>query len=963
MAIAAGLRAGRACASLYFVLSGACGLVYEVLWFKRFAHVWGSSSLAMASVVASFLAGLGLGAWLLGPRADRMARPLIGYGWCELGIALWAVLIPWITPWCARLAAAATPALEDSPLALTGVRVLTTFVAIAPACILMGATLPMLVRWLASLGSGVAGSTAWLYAANAAGAAGGAAAAGFWLLPAIGLDGTNYATAAVSAAVGFLAFATDRLGAGPREVVGDIPPFAPEATQSNVPARSLAAAAALSGFGSLVLQMLWGRELALLVGPTTYAFSALVVVFIAGLGGGSLLFSLVGTERLAARRWIAGAVLAIVVGTLAGRLAEPWLAKLVGTLLVQRASPWFNAALCSGVSAALELVATFAMGAFFPALVALAGAGRDRAGSSVGRVYAWNTVGAIVGALCTFPLLVPALGGQSTLSIALVAYVIALLLVLHPTWRGREVELGAALLAIAAIASPWRSSDPRPTNLGMYLYGPTTLDEMGGDRSRIVHFAEGSNANVLALQLDSSPDSEGAPPRIKNLRVNGKVDASNWADMPMQLGTAYFPLLLRPDARKVLVIGMGSGTTVGAALAFPDTQVTCCELEAEIVEGARTMAPENKDPHSSPRFHPVFDDGRNHVQAHEELWDLVISEPSNPWIAGISNLYTREFYEIVRSRLNRGGMFVQWIQTYALSARRHALVANTVLQAFPHVALLRINQHDTLLLCAMEPIVRDAASVDRAQALLDSLPDVADDLRTHFGSSDARALLLSVLMLDTDGVRALAQREGDGSINTDANLRLEFQAPRDLFEMRLGRERKPMDAIYDCFDPRTSARWISNWGWNEPQIQALRAHRQALLSRGDAQKAFGMNEILLAYDADDVEAQAERLAFDPPADLEELDAAIAQLAERSPREAARVAKQWLDSLRFAGAKRVYEALQSKMPDSPTLLAGLALCHVNLGEREPAEALLERAARIDPLNPLVADLRRALSARD
>src|SRR5688572_24155315 len=179
-------------ATLFFVLSGACGLVYEVLWFKRFAHVWGSSSLAMASVVASFLAGLGLGAWLLGARADRMRRPLLGYALCEFGIALWAVCIPLVTPLAARVAAAATPLLEGQPLALSAVRVATTFLAIAPACILMGATLPLLVRWLASGGRGVGRATAWLYAFNAAGASIGAWIAGFHLLPAIGLDGTNF---------------------------------------------------------------------------------------------------------------------------------------------------------------------------------------------------------------------------------------------------------------------------------------------------------------------------------------------------------------------------------------------------------------------------------------------------------------------------------------------------------------------------------------------------------------------------------------------------------------------------------------------------------------------------------------------------------------------------------------------------------------------------------------------------
>src|SRR5262245_48775802 len=159
-------------ATAFFVLSGACALVYEVLWFKRFAHVWGSSSLAMASVVASFLAGLGLGARWLGARADRSGRPLVFYAVCEFGIALSALCVPWIAKACAGLASGATASLEQSPVLLTLVRAATTFLALAPACLLMGATLPLLVRWLAAHGRGIGRAAAWMYAFNAAGAAG-----------------------------------------------------------------------------------------------------------------------------------------------------------------------------------------------------------------------------------------------------------------------------------------------------------------------------------------------------------------------------------------------------------------------------------------------------------------------------------------------------------------------------------------------------------------------------------------------------------------------------------------------------------------------------------------------------------------------------------------------------------------------------------------------------------------------
>jgi len=955
------------CATSYFVLSGACGLVYEVLWFKRFAHIWGSSSLAMASVVASFLAGLGLGAWLLGARADRVRRPLLAYALLEFAIAIWAVCLPFVAPWCARLAAAVTPALEGQPLALTAVRVASTFVVLAPACVLMGATLPLLVRWLSMHGHGIGRATAWLYAFNAAGAAAGAWIAGFHLLPAIGMDSTNLVTAGVSAGIGALALVTDRAmaagaarGAHPEaEALAREAQPEPVENAESAPAAALYAAALLAGFGALALQMVWGRQLALLVGPTTFAFSALVVVFIAGLGAGSLCFALFSGRRSDARRWIAAATLLVVVGTLLGRVASPWLAQLVGMLQSQRSSALFNAALCSGVSAALEFVATFAMGMFFPALVALLPSRGTHAGASVGRIYGWNTVGSILGALCTLTLLLPSIGSQTTTTLALAAYLLALVCVLAPRWSGRELELGVVLVSVVLLLTPWRSNDPRDTNLGLYLYGLEARDTLAGDASRIVSFHEGANANVLTLELDSSEETPGAPGRIKNLRVNGKVDASNWADMPMQLGSAYFPLLLRPGAQSVLVIGMGSGTTAGAALLFPRTQVTCVELEPGIVEAARSFAPENKSPHASPRFRSVTDDGRNYVQAHAASFDLIISEPSNPWIAGISNLYTQDFYRIVRERLSRGGLFVQWMQTYGLSAEQHALIAGTALSVFPQVVLLRINEYDTLFLCANDAVVPAAAQIDAAQSLLDELTDVREDLKRYFGSDDVRALLLSVLALDHAGVQALSRVDGNGEINTDANMRLEFRAPRDLFEMRLRTRRRPTEAINAAFDPRLCAQLIQGWGWSEAQAQALRAHKRALVARGDASKAFAINELLMAYVSEDSEAQADQLLWAPPPEPEEFQAAVRQVTSAAPLEAVRVAKGWLDQGQFARARAIYQELAAAMPDSPTVLAGLALCHANLAEPERARELLQRARKIDPLDLLVLELERAL----
>ncbi len=656
-------------ASLLFFVSGGTGLAYQVIWFKRFSHVWGSSSLAFAAVGGSFLFGLGLGAWLIGHFADRVAFPLRWYGRCELLIGALALVIPLEITALVDASAGLYVAIPEQPLLRYAVQFCITLMVIGPPCALMGGTLPLLVRQLTSRNGSLDQATGWLYGMNSFGAALGCYLTGFHLLAWFGLLWTNSLAASVNLAIGLVAILVSRT-ADHRA-----PGRAPSAPATAAPIWSwtvsrLYVAAALSGSSALALEMIWTRQLALVLGGSTYAYTATLFVVLLGIASGSLLFHFL--RRMASSPLLCIAVIGLlVVSTMAGRLALPWLSLAVAPADVRmlRAGQLGNAAVCVAASSVLEFLPALAMGVLFPLLVHLTHASAARVGATVGNIYAWNTLGSIAGASLTAVLVFPRIGTAGATALTLGLYVVALLLIMP--WRGaRQLSLAGAVAVVGAgiVAIVARPIDPRLTNMGFYLYGTGVTTRVGTKpgltwESTIepLYFREGASSNVLVTR-------EGAGEL--SLRVNGKVDASNVTDMVTQLGLAYFPRIFKHDARDVLVIGFGSGCTSGRSLLFPGTRVTCCEIEPAVYAASETFASVNGRPQemsrswlearnavlppserlapeeidAKARFVMIFGDGRTAIQGSPQKYDLIISEPSNPWLAGVSNLFTKEFF-------------------------------------------------------------------------------------------------------------------------------------------------------------------------------------------------------------------------------------------------------------------------------------------------------------------------------
>jgi len=796
---------GRGVFLVLFAFSGAAALVYEVVWTRLLTLQIGHGVAAASTVLAAFMGGLAAGAALGGPIGQRQtpARALRAYATLEVAIAGAAILLPFAL-------AALEPLLRvvyadgHGGWAFVALRLVTSLVLLALPAAAMGATFPIASRWMVRSAASMSGDAGRLYAANTLGASAGAVAAGFLLLPSLGLMGATLVGVVLNLVAAGGAWQISR---GVKSAEADLPAKRQEepvqggpahkpkrsekqaaksagrtanATHSSkskagVPVREAmgnpwlaAAALGITGLASLSLQVVWTRLLASILGPTTYAFSAVVAVFILGIAGGAALGAWL--SRKVARPSTLLAL--VVIGS--GALALAAAMGVNGTLLaigrvVATPGITFEAVLTREVmfAAGLLLPMAIAFGAAFPLAVAVASRGDETAVSDLGLVYAVNTVGAITGALMAGFVLVPALGLHDTIRVigALTAVAGAALV----AWSGGVGWRQAAPLTLAAVvlAGAWYlpSWDPRLLSSGAYKYAPALRGpdlETSLTAGELVYYREGATATVAVRELAGATA----------LSIDGKVDASDAADMLTQRLLAHVPLLLHPNPRSAAILGLGSGVTLGSALTHGLERATVLEISPEVVEASRFFDDQNHRALADPRTRLIVGDGRTHLLLSEERYDVIVSEPSNPWMAGIASLFTREFFELARTRLNEGGILCQWAHTYDISDRDLQSIVATFLSVFPDGTLWLVGDADVLLIGSTSPLTDRLDGIARAW----QRPGVAEDL-AGVGAHDP----LAVLSLFVADGGPLATWSAGATIQTDDRGRLEFSGPRSVF--------------------------------------------------------------------------------------------------------------------------------------------------------------------------------------
>lgn len=820
-------------ARLAFTLSGACGLVFELVWSRQLAPVLGVTAQAIAAVLTAFMAGLALGSWLGARVAGRLrTRPsaLAVYGLLELGIGLSTLCVApalgQLTPLYRALASRGGPLL-DVPGLLPILFALLLF--LLPAT-LMGATLPVLGEAVHGRGRKAERSIGLLYALNTAGAVLGTAGAGLLLLPALGLRQTSLCASALNLGLGLTVLLAARLearrqtsptqaatGTSPAlpahaQPAGTAPPRA--AAEQLAPPAARAAAASSAGEAGLprpvlaeppappgvqlaialavlcgsatamAYQVLWTRALAIVLGSSTYSFTLILTAYLLGLAGGSALASH-ALPRLA-RPVLAQGVARLLVAVAAApcllfldRLPE----LVLGFFRSAEPDPALLLSFTFLLALAVVVLPTLAMGASLP--LALASFRRDAVlGRRVGSLYAASTLGAIAGSASAGFLLLPGLGLRWGITAAVLGDLLLALLLfllagrLRPgrAARGLAAVCLAGLLLVPLAVPGWNTS---VLTAGMYRISLVkrsyqTEPYVGGEQ---LLYRDGVATTV-------SVERRG---KTLLLKANGKVEASSRADMPTQVLAALVPLLLHPAPQDVLLVGLASGVTAGAALQADIRSLTVVELEPAMVEASRLFAEVNHRPLDDPRTRLVLGDGRNVLAVGDRRFDVIISEPSNPWIAGVASLFTAEAFTTARARLAPGGIFCQWLQLYEISEENIRLVLRTFSRAFPH----------TLAFATMERGV-DLLLIGSDRPIDISLPLLAGRLaRPRLTAEAGRADVAHVhdlLALLLAGTPQLAELAGPGPSSTDDLAQLEFSAPLDL--MSYDRHEDGADALH-----------------------------------------------------------------------------------------------------------------------------------------------------------------------
>ncbi len=689
--------------------SGACALAYQLVWTRELRLVFGHSTAASAAVLALFVGGLGAGSLLIGPRADRHPRPLALYARLEAAIAVSAALSPLLL----ALARAAYLGLGGSlalgPVLSTLVRLALSAVVLLVPTVLMGGTLPAAAREAEGASDARRRATALLYGANTAGAVAGAVAATFFGFERLGSRGTLLAACALNLAVALAAGLLARSGARSSSAPVEPPPAA--AASAPAPRRFVLAACGLVGFAFFLLELVWYRMLSPLLGGTVFTFGLILAVALAGIALGGLAYALVGRDRPATLLAFSITCLLEAAAVAAGFALGDRLALLAALL-----RPLGNVAFAghvvgwTAVAALVVLPPALVAGYQYPLLIALLGRGREHVGRDVGWATASNTAGAVAGALAGGFGLLPLLTAPGCWrAAALLLVALGLAAAVLERGRGIAARLAPAAIAVVVLsllAAPGPTAAFRHSGIGAGrveaadLAGPNeTEDWLRGQRRSVVWEAEGRETSVALI------GSTGLA-----FAVNGKVDGHSRYDAGTQVMSGLLGALLHPRPRRVLVVGLGTGSTAGWLADVPGVErVDVVELEPAVAEVARRCALVNRNALANPRLRLHFGDAREHLLTTRERYDLVVSEPSNPYRAGIASLFSRDFYRAVSARLEEGGLLLQWVQAYEVHPGSIRSLYATLAAELPEVETWQTLPGDLMLVGSRAPLRHDLA--------------------------------------------------------------------------------------------------------------------------------------------------------------------------------------------------------------------------------------------------------------
>jgi spermidine synthase len=750
--------------------SGMCALVYQTAWLRQFRLIFGSSTLATAAVLAIFMAGLGAGSAVLGKRADRASRPLEFYANLEFLIALSAGLSVPLLMLVQKIYIALGGSVTLGPAGATVVRLVLALLVLGIPTFLMGGTLPAAARAVESRSDVARRRLALLYGLNTLGAVTGALFSTFFLLEAFGNRLSLFVALLINLLVAVVARAMSRgaLVDDAVEVEQDVDPIeVPQLPASVVYGSSLAV-----GFSFLLMELVWYRMLSPLLGGTTFMFGLILAIALLGIGLGGAACSLFrgrATAGAFALTCSLEAAAMIIPFALGDRIA------VLTNFLRAFGVMGFGGDVLAWTIVTMIVVfpAAFISGVQFPILIGLLGKGREDVGRQVGATYAWNTAGAIAGSLAGGFGLMPLLTAPGCWRLVAALLTLVAIVALAHTVRARQMRLARFSVAATAIAilamfadgptAVWRHSGigakraPQPVTLN------DLRDWMRLTRRTLTWDADGRESSVALVDVEDYA-----------MITNGKSDGSARGDAGTQVMSAMIGAILHGNVKSSLVIGLGTGSTAGWLGSIPQTTVVdAIELEPLSIDIARACAAVNHDVLSNPKVKIRIGDAREVLLTTRSRYDLIFSEPSNPYRAGIASLFTREYYEASASILQPRGVFLQWVQTYGIDAQTMQTIYKTISTVYPHVETWWTSPGDIVLIASKEPIVFDADAI-RTRLTQEPYRSAA-----HFAWRVESAEGFLSHFVAPESVSAAIAANGD-QLNTDDKTPIEFGFARAM---------------------------------------------------------------------------------------------------------------------------------------------------------------------------------------
>lgn len=750
---------------LCFLMSGACGLIYQVIWTRKLALIFGTTSYAVSTVLTIFFLGLGIGSLIGGRIADRTRRPLLLYGIFEIIISLWACLFILILPVLEPLIPQLLRIFDFSHATGIALRALLTFVMLCVPVTLMGATLPLLSRFVAQHRCNFGRRLALLYAVNTFGAVLGCLITGFLLIPALGYTRATLVGFVLNLCAGLAAIIISFLNTVNTGTDYAINNDKMELSTPRPLLRSLSLylllATGVCGFCGLALEVIWTRLLAIVFLGTTYAYTTMLTAFLCGIAAGGACAAMIA-DRLQKKAFVIGTAMMLLAACIVVQIG--WTAALPEQFIeMSRTVRAEWAGVTQGtflLSFATLFPMTFLFGFLFPLMLRAYSAADAYAGRNVGRMYGANTFGGVLGAVAGGFILLPWLGAhRSILVLSLLLLGTGVLLLCACGNTGLRLKIAACIVLLALFGSAVLNNPEDVSHALNIGYVPSD--------HRVLFFNEGTEGTVVVTEPETSIAGEDRVLWINRVQATTSIERG----VKMNRLQGILPLLFDRDYPDVLFMCFGSGITCGTLALYDFDAIDAVEISPEVLKAAPFFEKDNLGVLNNPKVHFHIDDGRNYLLRTDKRYDVITFEPMPLALAGVSTFYTREYYTLCLNRLKPGGMVSQWIPLHSNSPDVVRDLAQTFISVFPEYCAFFVNA-DLFLIGSDKPLRMHA---EKARMRLNT--PALKPVLSQSGLGDPIEVM-SCFLLDKTGLEGFAR---NASVMSDDRPWAEFVAPRLVY--------------------------------------------------------------------------------------------------------------------------------------------------------------------------------------